>query len=896
MRFAKIKILFLFFLLVFSKEMKATHNRAGEITFVQTGPLAIHAVITLYTKTSSVAADRDSVEIYWGDGTSEFLVRSNGWGYPQPNDVKISYYEGNHTFPARGTYTMSMVDPNRIAGILNVNFPDSENVPFYLETTFSFLNTQFQGENNSVVLLQPPIDIGCVGQIFKHNPNAYDIDGDSISYELIVPLQAKNTPVPDYKYPDVIGAGANNHFTFNEKTGDLIWDTPQIAGDYNVAFKVNEYRNGKLITSTIRDMQIFITAMCNSVPPEMIIPSDKCMIAGDTLNIKVTAKDSDKRQKVLINASGEPFESKYGKAFLENNNIFLNSPVTSTFTWQTACEHVANPYYQILFKAMDNSLSDTSGLVDLKIFKVKVSGPPPDNPEATIYNSGIKLTWSFPYPCINSDNGYFRGFSIWRRNSSNNFPLDTCTPGLDSRGYKIIEHLTNEDDGISYFYIDDDIEPGQIYCYRILAEYAHKTDNGFPYNPVQSLPSEETCEFVPDDRPIITKADVLSTDNTTGKIQIDWIKPDISVFDTLKYSPPYKYRLLKSIGNSNNFEYINGTEIIFNSYFEQDTMKYEDNGLNTVYDQYFYKVELYSADNLHSSSKNASSIFLSANPLDEKIKLEAKLDIPWTNSKYKFYRSDNFAGTYELIGTNQIPEYIDEGLTNGNNYCYYIESYGYYGSNSFKIINKSQISCTSPKDNEKPCSPGLTVDNNCDNINIDEQYINFLKWTSPNDDCTNTDDVKAYKIYFSNGIDSTFSLLFSINNEETNDTVHTPENFAGCYYITAIDQSGNESDPSNIVCAKSCPLYILPNTFTPNGDGENDLFSPRVKRHINKIDLKVYDQWGILVFKTNNPDILWDGTNMSGKKLSRGTYYYICTPYSVSDNLNTLKGYIEIIY
>ncbi len=892
----KNKIILFFILNLLAGEIKATHNRAGEITFVQTGALTIHAVITLYTKTSSVAADRDSIEIFWGDGTSEFLIRSNGWGYPQPNDVKISYYEGNHTFPARGTYTMSMTDPNRIAGILNVNFPDSENVPFYLETTFSFLNTQFQGENNSVVLLQPPIDIGCVGQIFKHNPNAYDIDGDSISYELIVPLQAKSTPVPAYKYPDAIGAGVKNHFSFNEITGDLIWDSPQIAGDYNVAFKVNEYRNGKLITSTIRDMQIFITANCNSIPPDLVIPGDKCMIAGDTLNIKVTANDSDPGQKILINGSGEPFVSKYGKAVLENNNIFQNSPVTSTFIWETACEHVAKPYYQIVFKAMDNSLSDTSGLVDLKIFKVKISGPAPQNPETIFSDSKIKLTWTFPYPCINSDNGYFRGFSIWRRNSSNNFPLDTCTPGLTNKGYKIIEHLTNKNDGINYYYIDDDIEPGKIYCYRILAEYAHKTDNGFPYNPVQSLASDETCEFVPDDRPLVTKVDVISTDMSEGKILINWIKPNITAFDTISYPPPYKYRLLRSVDNSNNFEYIDDAEMEFSSYFAQDTMRYEDANLNTSSIQYFYKIEMYSDNNLHSTSKKASSIHLITKPLDNKIKLETNLDIPWTNSKYTFYRSNNFTGPFEQIGTNQIPEYFDKHLINGEKYCYYVQSYGYYGSNSFKIINKSQISCSSPKDNEKPCNPELTIDNNCDEIENNEQYINFLKWTNPNIFCQNTNDVAGYKIYYSNGIDSSFYLLFNINNAERTDTTHKPGNYAGCYYVTAMDASGNESDPSRIICAKSCPLYILPNTFTPNKDGQNDLLVPIAKRHIDKIDLKIFNQWGIMVFHTKNPEILWDGTTNSGKKLNRGTYYYICTPYSLNSSLPTLKGYIEIIY
>ncbi len=48
--------------------------------------------------------------------------------------------------------------------------------------------------------------------------------------------------------------------------------------------------------------------------------------------------------------------------------------------------------------------------------------------------------------------------------------------------------------------------------------------------------------------------------------------------------------------------------------------------------------------------------------------------------------------------------------------------------------------------------------------------------------------------------------------------------FAGCYYVTAVDRSGNESRPSNTVCKDNCPYYELPNVMTPNADGKNDLF------------------------------------------------------------------------
>src|SRR5690625_8026642 len=57
-------------------ELFATHNRAGEITYEQIGPLTIRITLVTYTKTSS-HVDRDSLIVYWGDGTSETIGRIN---------------------------------------------------------------------------------------------------------------------------------------------------------------------------------------------------------------------------------------------------------------------------------------------------------------------------------------------------------------------------------------------------------------------------------------------------------------------------------------------------------------------------------------------------------------------------------------------------------------------------------------------------------------------------------------------------------------------------------------------------------------------------------------------------------------------------------------------------
>ncbi len=121
----------------------------------------------------------------------------------------------------------------------------------------------------------------------------------------------------------------------------------------------------------------------------------------------------------------------------------------------------------------------------------------------------------------------------------------------------------------------------------------------------------------------------------------------------------------------------------------------------------------------------------------------------------------------------------------------------------------------------------------------------------------------------------------------------------GCYYVTAIDANGNESDPSPIACVDNCPAYDLPNTFTPNADGSNDLFKPYPYRYIERIDMKIYNQWGNLVYETTDPDINWDGRDLTGSELGSGAYYYTARVFESKldgavEQMDILSGYIQL--
>jgi gliding motility-associated-like protein len=100
----------------------------------------------------------------------------------------------------------------------------------------------------------------------------------------------------------------------------------------------------------------------------------------------------------------------------------------------------------------------------------------------------------------------------------------------------------------------------------------------------------------------------------------------------------------------------------------------------------------------------------------------------------------------------------------------------------------------------------------------------------------------------------------------------------------------------------NCPYYKLPNTFTPNGDGQNDVFKPvkNAFRFVEKVDFQVFNRWGQQVFQTTDPHLGWNGKNANGDDLASGTYFYTCIVYEqrlqgVVQSQEVLKGFIELI-
>lgn len=865
--------------------IKATHNRAGEITYRWISGLTYEVTITTYAKLSA-PADRCQLDIDWGDGTSATLPRVNGsatgncapvatMGVDIGNDVKLNIYRGQHTYQSAGFYVLAMQDLNRNAGVNNI--PNSVNTPFYI-TTGLLINPAL-GPNNSPRLLNPPLDEGCTGKLFLHNPSAFDEDGDSIYYDLVNCRGLSGIEILETYAPNIVQAPVS----IDGLTGDLRWDVPQNLGQFNFAIRVLEYRKGpngryQEIGFVIRDLQININP-CNNNPPTIAPLGPFCVEAGTTLNFTVDASDPD-NQEITLTASGGPFEVTPPANFPQPTTAI--GQTSRPFSWTTTCAHVrTQPYFANFFVIDRPQFSNEPRLSFVRPVEILVVGPSPKNPQATPQFNQIEVSWD-PNICTE-----VVSYDIYRRRGAFGFIPDTCELGVPA--YTGYEKIGSTQGHLNTTYIDtNNLQFGVSYCYMIVAI--------FP-DGAESYASLEVCTQLPRYVPVLTHVDVRETNPNTGIIQVSWIKPD--EIDSSIYPPPYSYELFRADGiDGSNFQ-------LLGTYGYNDTT-FSDTNLDTETQGYRYRIDLYASGGtqLVGRSSSASSVFLQAFSGNTAARLSFTHNTPWDNFEYIIYREDA-TGTFVPIDTVPTPTYRDTGLVNDQTYCYLIEAIGAYSGVGFPapLINFSQEACVTPRDTSIPCAPILQAVSDCE--------ANFLElsWTYPQDEgCVQ--EISGFNIYYKPSIEANFPAQPLFSNVQSQSFNQFFDGIVGCYAITAIEATPGgggtqlrESAKSNVICIASCPVLRMPNVFTPNGDFTNDFFRPIDVRDISTVEMKIFNRWGILVFETTNLNDFasqgWDGRDQStGRLVAEGVYFYTIryTPTSLeTPEEQQLNGSVTVL-
>jgi gliding motility-associated-like protein len=167
-------------------------------------------------------------------------------------------------------------------------------------------------------------------------------------------------------------------------------------------------------------------------------------------------------------------------------------------------------------------------------------------------------------------------------------------------------------------------------------------------------------------------------------------------------------------------------------------------------------------------------------------------------------------------------------------------------------------------------------------INLDE--VSFT-------DASYNATIQTWNWYFYSNASNTSNLQ--------NPNFYYPE--AGTYPVTLVVKSDHgcmDTITKTIVVGEDYGIYV-PNAFTPNADGLNDVFQPK-GFGITKYQLQIFDRWGERIFETKNFEQGWDGRFKSKgldyeKTCEQGVYTWLINVTNVFGKATELKGHVTLI-
>lgn len=342
------KKLFLLVLLAsfFATNINASHNMGGEITYKYIGANSYEITTILYTdcigvppgasinvNMSSVSCSANQIltlsKVYTKDISQvcdTMLLSCNGGTYP--GLYETMYRDTVMVVPPCSDWVLSY-------SLCCRGLPNNLTTPtanFYIETTFD--NTVYI--NESPYFADSPRWMIPVNGLSRINAGAYDADGDSLHYSLVAPKTNNLTNVnyaASYSATQPFGVTPTS---IDPKTG-IVSTLGQNSGQFLIAVKVDEYRDGQWLSSTVRD---FTTNVYVNPDPLPEITNSTLNISActvDTVSLDIYSSDANDTITTSIlypfPTSNLPYFSNTSAPLNENTDYLLD---TNNLTWDLA--------------------------------------------------------------------------------------------------------------------------------------------------------------------------------------------------------------------------------------------------------------------------------------------------------------------------------------------------------------------------------------------------------------------------------------------------------------------------------------------------------------------------------------------------------------------------------
>jgi gliding motility-associated-like protein len=276
-------LLLLVVLLASIQETKASHAMGADITYQCIGGNTYRIRLAIYRDCSGISISPfdanvrftsqscgqdfnitlDSISSFWGVDVSPYcpaeLANSNcNTGGTLPG-VQMYIFEKDVVLPAQcADWVIGWGLCCRNDAITNLDSPGSYDL--YVQARLNNLTVSC---NSSPEFTNLPVPYICNGQLYNYNHGAYDIDGDSLVYQNIQPLDDNGVTIPYAGGRSVASPMIASSYSFDPLTGQYSI-TPSALQNAVLTVRVLEYRNGVLIGSTMRDIQVKVIDCTNN--------------------------------------------------------------------------------------------------------------------------------------------------------------------------------------------------------------------------------------------------------------------------------------------------------------------------------------------------------------------------------------------------------------------------------------------------------------------------------------------------------------------------------------------------------------------------------------------------------------------------------------------------------
>lgn len=793
----------------------------------------------------------------------------SGGSYP---GVQQFIYQGTVNLPFTCTdWTFSWSDCCRNPLITNIPTPSSYGM--YVE---AHLDNTIATCDHAPTFTTIPVPYICANQPFNYNQGAIDLDGDSLSYSMINPMDAGAVNVPynspfSATYPLSTTSG---NVIFDPLTGQLTF-TPDATQVTVLAIKVDEFRNGVWIGSTMRDIQLVVIA-CSNTPPLILGGGIQNQQGG--VNQGPTAVDICPGQSISwyvavtdTNAGDTVYAYSNIAAVIPGAtfNIIGGDTVSAYFSWTPTVADTG--FYVFTYTVQDNACP----IYGQQVFSFIVNVP-------ASTSAGPDL--SICYPQTNVQLHAVGGtLFVWTPNTglSNDSIPDPIASPTATTTYIVTSDLSSSchnTDTIVVFVLpalqlNPTANPDTI-CSGTQVHLFSNISGGTSGNYTVSwtsvpsgFTSSQTNPFVNPTSTTqynlnVTSGQCAQSDSTSVYV---WPIPS----STFNASPQgvciHQHTTIQYTGDTGpGFLYnwnFSGATVVSGTGSGPYDIYWNGNGNKTV--------TVVVTDPFGCTSTTSITVTVYPDPVASFTASPLNgcdpLDVQFANTS--------------TGGATYVWDFGDQSATSTQQNPNHIYNTGDFGITL--IATSAQgcsdtVSTTSMVHVIPPPTASFTTDADPTiRYDLTQATFNFTN-TSVNAD--------------------TYLWLFGDNSTSTDFSPTHTYTDTGHFTVTLIAYNAFCSDTfrfSYIVVHEFDQIFF-PTAFTPNNDGNNDVFHELGLEGVTTLNYRIYNRWGQLVYETNDPAAGWDG-KYKGADAEVGVYVYYAKAQMINGKIVEQKGNITLL-